>query len=67
MIFMYAPQNAKALPPTLKTKKPPTFAKMKTETDFKLNPYYKTAHEDSKPEELKYSLADLFDNIKFDE
>ncbi len=43
------------------------FAKMKTETDFKLNPYYKTAHEDSKPEELKYSLADLFDNIKFDE
>ncbi|SEF54568.1 Inhibitor of the KinA pathway to sporulation, predicted exonuclease [Eubacterium ruminantium] len=43
------------------------FAKMKTEPELKLNPYYKAAHDDAKPEELRYSLADLLADFKFDE
>ncbi len=39
------------------------FAKMRTEKEFKLNPYYETAHNDSEAESLTFSMGDLFSGL----
>ena len=43
------------------------YAKMMKEPVLTLNPYYKSAHDDGDPEGLRYSLADLLDNIKLED
>jgi ERI1 exoribonuclease 2 len=39
------------------------FSKMRTEKEFKLNPYYETAHNDSEAESLTFSMGDLFSGL----
>ncbi len=39
------------------------FSKIRTEEEFKLNPYYETAHNDSEAEALTFSMGDLLSGL----